>query len=229
MKGKTGMYQKSVKQWNPFQGCGFDCVYCEKSFKAQAKRLMHRCMKCYQYVPHEHPERLAASYDVPKTSFMEFVFTIASGDIAFCSTEYLQRIITKIKMYPETTFLLQSKNPVTFQRVKFPRNVLLGTTMETDDDELYKKEKISKAPLPSQRYEDFLAVDHRSKMITIEPVLKFGDDLITWVEKINPVVVWLGYESKGIKLPEPTKDEFWKLYQDIGKLHIPIILKKIKT
>jgi len=28
-----------TKTWNPFVGCNYDCVYCEKSFKRQFKRV----------------------------------------------------------------------------------------------------------------------------------------------------------------------------------------------
>ena len=67
------MYESSLKQWNPFMGCGFDCVYCEASFKRQAKRQKNRCVDCYNYIPHIHTERLT-DY-LPKTSKDEFIFT----------------------------------------------------------------------------------------------------------------------------------------------------------
>jgi len=53
----TNMYP-AAKTWNPFKGCEFDCLYCVPSFQAQAKRQKHRCLECYKYQPHEHPERL---------------------------------------------------------------------------------------------------------------------------------------------------------------------------
>ena len=88
---KKNMYELSVKQWNPFAGCKHNCDYCVPSFQAQMKRYAKKnCQDCYEFTPHPHPERLANS--LPKTGFMQFIFTCANGDIAFCPTAYLNRI-----------------------------------------------------------------------------------------------------------------------------------------
>jgi len=223
---KTNMYKLAKGQWNPFVGCEFDCIYCKKSFKNMTKRYGMKigCQGCIDYKPHYHSGRL--NKRLPATGYMEFIFTCDTGDINFCSTEYLQKIVTVIKSYPDKTFLLQSKNPITFNRVKFPRNVILGTTIETDNDILYKTQKISNAPLPSQRYRDFLSVRHKTKMVTIEPVLPFTENLLNWVRELNPTIVWMGYDSKKCELPEPSTKEFMNLYQKIGLLHIPVIIKR---
>jgi hypothetical protein len=55
------MCEQSVASWNPFVGCRFDCVYCESSFKRQAKRRKKRCLNCYGFKQHFHPERLGRS------------------------------------------------------------------------------------------------------------------------------------------------------------------------
>ena len=77
----TNMYELSVKQWNPFVGCEHKCIYCKDSFQAQQKRQKKNCMKCYDFIPHEHPKRL--NDNLPKTGYMQFIFTVASGDIVF--------------------------------------------------------------------------------------------------------------------------------------------------
>jgi len=160
---------------------------------------------------------------------MEYIWTCGSGDIAFCSTNYMNKVIDRIKQEPDKMFHIQSKNPKVFDKYKWPKNVALGVTIETDDDDLYQKHNISKAPLPSVRYKDFLNVKHKHKMFCIEPIIDFGEDLIKWIEDIDPVLVWLGYDSKNIGLPEPSKTKFWKLYEDLGKLHIPVIVKTIRS
>jgi hypothetical protein len=38
----------------------------------------------------------------------------------FCPTDYLGKILQRIEREPNKTFLMQSKNPQTFNRVKFP-------------------------------------------------------------------------------------------------------------
>ena len=62
-------------------------------------------------------------------------------------------------------------NPATFRRVKWPRNVILGVTIETNRDDLAMR--VSRAPPPSKRFRDFLAVEHEPKMVTHEPIMEF--------------------------------------------------------
>jgi hypothetical protein len=81
----------------------------------------------------------------------------------------MQRILERIRQLPDRTFLIQSKNPSIFNDYRFPGNVLLGTTIETNRDDLY--EGISSAPLPSQRYQTMLKLKHPRKIVTVEPVL----------------------------------------------------------
>jgi len=226
MKNKTNMYNKSVKQWNPFIGCRNDCVYCQSSFQSQLKRWAKKnCEKCYHFIPHIHPGRLTQK--LPKTKYMQFIFTCASSDITFCPTDYLAEIIARIRREPDKTFLIQSKNPKTFNRVSFPDNVILGTTLETNRDDLY--DGISKAPKPSCRYQDFLEVKHHVKMITIEPVINFDVDvMISWVENVNPCMIWLGYDSRNNHLPEPKLDKVKTLHWELGRRGFTVILKTIR-
>jgi hypothetical protein len=158
---------------------------------------------------------------------MQFIFTISNGDVAFCPTDYLEKILERIEREPNKTFLMQSKNPQTFNRVKFPENIILGTTIETNRDELY--EKISKAPLPSQRFQDFLQVKHKRKMWTMEPVMDFDIDIIiSWVKMLNPCMIWLGYDSKQSYLPEPELNKVKILDWKLSELGYVVILKTIR-
>lgn len=112
-----------------------------------------------------------------------------------------------------------------------PQNLLLGITLETNISRDYNK--ISKAPRPGTRCRDFIQFietvgrkDVRT-MVTIEPVLKFDlDKLVNMVKKIDPVLIWLGYESKGGKLPEPTQDEFRELHWALSQGGFPVTLKQ---
>ncbi len=221
---QKNMYKHSVKQWNPFSGCKFDCIYCESSFKRQLKRWGKKnCQKCYTYAPHTHPSRL--THSLPRTNSDQFIFTCSSGDIAFCSMAYLKRIIGRIEKDSDKMFLIQSKDPKTFSRVTFPDNVILGTTIETNRD-IYN---ISRAPKPSRRYREFLKVKHPRKMITIEPILDFDQkELVSWIKEINPCMVWLGYDSGKNGLIEPSFEKFTKLYQKLSKDKFNVILKNTK-
>ena len=221
------MYELSVVQWNPFAGCDHDCIYCKSSFQRQLKRWAKKnCPECYEFVPHKHDGRVDQS--LPNTRFMQFIFTCSSGDIAYCDDiSYLERIIDRIRRERNKTFLIQSKDPKTFNRAVFPKNVILGTTLETNRDELC--EKISKAPKPSQRYKDFLEVTHDLKMLTIEPVMDFDlNVMVDWVENINPCMVWLGYDSGKNHLPEPELEKVRNMQWELAKRGFVVVLKTIR-
>jgi len=158
---------------------------------------------------------------------MQFIFTLSNGDVAFCPTKYLKEIVEVMKANPDKTFLLQSKNPKTFMKIRFPKNVILGVTLETNRDALY--EGISKAPLPSQRYRDFLKVDHPYKMVTCEPIIDFDVDvMVGWIRNVNPVMVWVGYDSKRNYLPEPELEKVKEFHWWLGKLGYVVILKTVR-
>lgn len=225
---KSNMYSLSVKSWSPFVGCNYDCSYCKKSFKAQAKRQKHNCKLCFEYIPHYHPERL--DQPLPKTGYLQFIFCCPFGDISFCSTEYLWKIIARIRHEKDKTFLIQSKNPKTFERVNWPDNVILGTTIETNRDVFYQLSDISKAPRPDSRCNDFVNIKHSRKMITIEPAIDFDvKEMIYRTNALNPCIVWIGYDSKKNNLPEPPLEKVKELYWQLGNLGIPVILKKMRV
>lgn len=200
MKMQT-MYKESVKQWNPFVGCKFHCKYCVKSFQRQAKRQRKRCTKCYEYIPHEHPERLTQR--LPRTKPGEFIFVCSMGDISFCRLEYYEEIIEVIRRNPDKTFLLQSKNPIVFNApVTIPKNVILGTTIETNRN----TSAISKAPHPFDRYVSMLKLPYdQRKAVTIEPIMQFDTlALASMIRDIAPEVIYIGYDNHNTGLPEPS-------------------------
>jgi hypothetical protein len=223
------MYALSVQQWNPFRGCDFGCKYCEESsFQSFGQRRLYDCAECNRYKPHEHPERLLPEFKLDETPYMKFIFTCSSGDISFCSTEYFQLIVNRIKQEPSKNFLIQSKDPETFNRIEFPMNVILGTTLETNRDAGY--DKVSKAPLPSKRYQDFSSIDHPNKMLTLEPMLDFDlDVMVEWICEINPAFIWIGTVSKDSYIckekREPSLDKIIDLYVELGIRGFVVMLK----
>jgi len=214
---KSLMYTDG-KTWNPFLGCLFDCIYCKPSFQAQAKRQKQNCMDCHSYKPHYHPEELDR---IPSA---ETVFVCGHGDISFCSYEYTESIIQRVSRHPKTTFYFQSKRPDYFKPFlsQFPSNVILVTTLETNWDEDYHI--ISKAPIPSKRYELFRSLDYPRKVVTVEPMADFDLEIFAaWIVDIKPEYIWLGFNSKPkqVQLSEPSKQKVLMFIdllkaQDIG-------------
>lgn len=218
------MYSDSVKQWNVFVGCWYDCVYCRKSFQAQMKRQKpmldkngkkRGCQKCYDYEPHFHEERL--NDKLPKTSGDEFIWVGSSGDISFISIKNLFKIFQKIEAYPKRTFFFQTKNPKFFLNYNFPKNTLLGITLESDV--IYPQ--ISNAPLVYDRIHSFEILNHPRKVITIEPILEFNFRIfLYWLQILNPERIYIGYDTKKNDLSEPSLEKTKKLIKELEKFTI---------
>lgn len=234
------MYALSKKQLNLQVGCEHGCIYCPSSFQAQLKRWAKgRCLKCYRFEPHRHLERM--NRPLPRTRFMQFIFLCSNADVAFATRNTLLKIRDFIEKHSNRTFLLQSKDPKTFNRVKFPENVILGTTVESNrrvftitdgrDIKTITYREISKAPYPSIRVQDLKAIEHPSKMFTHEPVLDFDlEPMIGFAEEVNPCMIWLGMDSKPKvnKLPEPSLKKVKQLHWELAKRGYVVVLKTIR-
>jgi hypothetical protein len=157
---------------------------------------------------------------------MQFIFTCSSGDVTSCPTDYLKEIVAVMRRNKDKTFLLQTKDPRTFRRVRFPQNVVLGITLETNKDDLARS--VSRAPAPSDRYEVFRHLKHKRKMLTIEPVMQFDlHTMVRWINDIDPCMVWLGYDSKNTGLLQPDLADVKQLHWEISKQRRVVILKTI--
>jgi len=213
------MYE-NVKTWNPFVGCRFNCVYCKPSFQRQAKRRRKWCELCYNYEPHFHPERLDR---VPNA---EVIFACAYGDFVFARSDVMEKIFSVMAKHENKTFYIQTKDPVCYILYQnypntngdsiIPENVILGVTIETNIDEGY--DKISKAPMPSERLEVMAdSVDGR-KYVTIEPILDFDiDEFVSVIKEIKPEFVYIGYDNHNCRLPEPSLKKTLALIEELRK------------
>ena len=229
MVEKRSRMYKDATTWNPFKGCYFGCSYCIPSFQQQAKRQKHNCTQCYNYVPHEHPERLH------RITNAETIFVCGNSDIFFSDKKFTQEIIdsiwTRNEKYPGKTYYFQSKQPEYFESFtnQFPDNVIVLTTLETNRNDGYRK--ISKAPLPSVRYRQFQDLSHPRKVVTIEPVMDFDPDIfLRWIVDLAPEYVWLGFNSrpKQVVLPEPDKEKMQRFIKMLQDENITIIGKELR-
>ena len=204
------MYKENSKSLNAFVGCLHDCVYCRPSFQRQAKRQKHRCLKCYGFEPHFHPERLLKC--PPKTKEGEFIFFPSMGDPAFCRNRDFCLKLQYAEKYPDRDFLVQTKAPkFLLGWSPFPQNVILGITLETNKrlfetpSKYHLYDQISKAPHPFARLYDFSKIEHSRKFVTVEPILDFDYGIFPWIIlSANPCVVYVGYDNHRCKLPEPS-------------------------
>jgi hypothetical protein len=219
------MYRENRQTINWFVGCNHRCVYCQPSFQAQMKRQLHNCLKCYNYEPHAHLERL--SKPPPKTEGNEFIFFPSSGDPAFATHTQFQTAIDYAEKYQDRLFLIQSKQPQCFLRFDFPQNVMLATTIETDKiiwrdtpSQYTRYLQISKAPYPFQRARTMRQIRKQFPknqiILTAEPILDFHHyGFLDELTSILPDIVYVGYDNHNCKLPEPPLE---KTEQFIEKL-----------
>jgi len=202
-------------------GCGHGCIYCKPSFQAQMKRQLHHCLKCYNYEPHAHLERLLKP--PPKTEGDEFIFFPSSGDPFWSEPKEFQAAIDYTRKYHDRTFLIQSKGPSCFHPYEFPSNVILATTLETDKltfdtpSNYQSYRKISHAPIPLMRANFMASVEHIRKIVTVEPILDFTHNLVDWIHAIAPQVVYVGYDNHHCRLPEPPLSKTKDLITELEK------------
>jgi len=136
-------------------------------------------------------------------------------------------IIDRIKKCSAKTFLLQSKNPLIFDKyLPLPNNVILGTTVETDNTVLAGT--VSKAPNTMLRCSALAILNHPRKMVTIEPIMKFNLTVLSlWIKVIGPEFVYIGFDSVGSSFPQPDPRKAMELVNRLRCYGIEVIVKKL--
>ena len=229
---ESNMYPET-KTWNPFVGCLFDCVYCDPSFKRLLRRVAKNinCPSCGDYSPHYHEARLNRIPSAPN------VFVAGTGDISFCSQEFIKRIFKAIEDHnprKKKTYFFQTKNPVWFNLYLdwFKANqdkVVLITTLETNRD----TRGISKAPHPASRFAAFYELDYPRKVVTVEPVLDFDQfTFLKWFVMLmrqgSLEYVWFGFDSKNCGLPEPVIGKAQFFVNELQSMGIEVRRKSVR-
>jgi protein gp37 len=114
-------------------------------------------MKCYNFEPHLHPERLADPYRRKKPAK---IFAVDMGDLfgKWVPAEWIEQVIKVIRDNPRHTFQLLTKNPKGAMGWDFPDNVWLGTSIDTQSR--------------VKAIEPLLETTTRVKFISFEPLLE---------------------------------------------------------
>jgi hypothetical protein len=133
-------------------------------------------------------------------------------------SEWIDTVLEHCCKYPKNRYLFQSKNPkrmIDFNG-KYPPNVFFGTTIETNRASYNE----SKAPSYEERALALKAIKELGyeTMLTIEPIFDFDlDKLMELILMCSPKWVNIGADSKGHRLPEPSKDKVVELIESIKK------------
>ena len=207
------MFDVVSKTWNPITGCLHFCRYCWAR-KLVERRLRHTKKYRNGFSPQMHENEFRKRFNG------DFVFVCDMGDLFgdWVPREWILKVIEHIKKFPDTDFLFLTKNPKRYHEYidRFPENAVLGATIETNRDDLYVEHKISRAPLPSERFKAMKELRWKNKFVSIEPILDFDLEAFTeWIREIKPVMVYIGYDNYGNKLPEPPLEKTKALIQSL--------------
>jgi DNA repair photolyase len=180
----------------------------------------HKCVYCYVDNPrfgrpakYQGPIRLieaefAVNYGSGKTIFIENCNDLFAEGIP---DEFIRRILSHCRTWPENTYVFQTKNPARMRMTTWEPNAIFGTTLETNRG----IPEISKAPRPQYRVAAMMGWKVR-KFVTIEPVLDFDVDVLSeWIARVEPEFVNLGADSKAHHLPEPTIGKIMALVEKL--------------
>jgi len=201
--------------------CQYHCQYCYVPNKI-APWLSRMGNDKYYGEPRLVEEEFKVPLIVPNGYV---VFVQSCGDLFgfWVPDLWIIKILERIREFPQTTFLLQTKNPARLFDFDIPRNCVLGTTIESNRD--YGD---TKAPSPKERFLAFKKMPiERQLMIAIEPIKDFDLPVfLAWIGVIQPKFVSIGADSGENNLVEPSP---LKLKQLLWQMEIITEVRKKKN
>jgi DNA repair photolyase len=210
---------------NPVAGaCPFECSYC------WARSLIKR----HGWEKYSGPARLdeKAMRKIPDRGF---VFVQDMSDISILGLEDADRLVSALAENVEATYLLLTKNPQWYvflsqHGVEFPKNVVLGATIETNRD----TSAWSKAPYPYDRFNALNWINSNlvgaRTFISVEPIMEFDrDELLPVLSLLRPSDgVAVGYDNYGNGLPEPSLANTMDLIASLRARRITVFEKTLR-
>ena len=135
-------------------GCPHNCDFCYA--RRQAKRFLHRCKLCYDFIPHPHLERLdqLSPNQKPMKIFMDSMWDWNANGVL---DEWIKPQLDKMKECKQHTFHILSKRPIKYSRFIYTSNIWLGTSI-CDWKDNYRVHDLDKA------------VHDNLKFLSIEPI-----------------------------------------------------------
>ncbi len=225
-RAKGKMFNIVSGTWNPVTGCLYNCKYCWARDLATTKLMnANRYKQGFKPILNENEFR-------SRFGKGDLIFVSDMGDLfgEFVQSEWIQKVFDHTAKFPEAKFLFMTKNPSRYYEFldNMPSNAILGATIETNIDEIVKKNLLSNAPMPSQRYKAMKDLDWRMKIISIEPILDFDlETLSGWIRDIYPFLVYVGYDNYNHELKEPSQSKTEQLLDNISDFTL-VVRKTIR-
>ncbi len=209
-KARGNMYEWVTDNHTHLRGaCDHKCHYCYVA-STTAGRTGH----------YQGPMRLAehefkVNYGSGKTIFLEYMSDIGAPGVSW---EWLCRIIHHAGVWPDNSYVIQTKNPLVIidaARMLPPKNII-GTTIETN-----RPVRGCTAPLAGKRAWAMGVMaaypEIAERFVTIEPIMKFDlEQMVDLIKAAQPDWVNIGADSKKHNLPEPTRGEVLALASELS-------------
>jgi len=145
------------------------------------------------------------------------IFVSDMGDMwgDWVPREWIERVLRVLRTKRDSWFFFLTKNPKRYHEFqgRFTDNMVLGATIETN-----RPYKVTRAPLPRERFEAMRDLDWSHKAVVIEPILDFDPEFIDWIREIRPEMVHIGYDNYSNRLPEPPLDKTIALKEELDKI-----------
>ena len=198
------MYEFVTHTWNPVAGsCPHVCGYCYVSGLKKNPILDDK----YSGPPQLVEKELCYPHGEGKTIFVCNMTDLFAEAVPI---DIIRRVMVHTKLFPENTYLFQSKNPARFHDlIKYwPKNPIFCTTIESNWS--YPD---TTAPSVRQRAIAMSSIRHLGIMfpsikffLTIEPIMDFDlNKFASIIAAIKPDMVSIGADSQHCGLQEPSK------------------------
>jgi DNA repair photolyase len=214
--GKGNMYKEVTKTANPLGGeCIHNCTYCYvRKMKIRYSILKNK----YSGEPRIIESEFKKKFKTEDTVFVCDCTDLFADNI---SSEIILDILNYYSQF-ESKFLFQTKNPARLFGFKeyFPRNTIIGTTIESN----YPYNHLTS---PKNRALYLSRLTHYFDcFITIEPIMFFDLTEFVNIIKLSGVkTVNIGADSGRNNLKEPSKEEVLQLISELEKF-TTVIRKK---
>ena len=236
MKSKIGWCDMT---WNPVWGCLNNCEYCyaRKIAKLRYKQMIEIEFNHYWRKHHtwawigDHlsglkdfrPTFLEAQFDKIFPQKAQKIFIGSMSEIYYWKDEWLEKVLEKVKLYPQHIFQFLTRYPEVYDKYIFPKNCWLGVTITREKD--------------FERGIPYLFITSCNiTFVSVEPILEyinpkpFSNANIDWVilgaetgnrkGKIVPKKKWIEkilWNCRGKRIPVYIKDNLIKYYPQYEK------------
>ena len=160
--------------WNPLVGCTGGCPWCYA--RKMAKRMKQKCIDCYSFKPHLHPERLVDKDLYIRKPKKIFLGSMAEWNDPHMDAAWKRKVLDTCKMHSQHIYMILSKKPMGYDQFIYPSNIWLGTSITCHDD-VYRI-----ADLVRHTSRDNI------RFVSIEPLRGAVRDF-SWLDDIDWVIV----------------------------------------